>query len=1768
MREVCKWNGSAECETGWFASVSGLEGASQGMWSTGRRSLSGLFALLMWAVLLPVLSGCGTGGYIGGGISAMSRTSATIDATQSIGISASASSGLPLSWALNPVSCTAGSCGTLSATSGASITYSAPTNVPTSFQVQLVASVQGTSDQKMTMITVNPAPKIVGTPPGGTVNTPYTTTLTTSGGTGTLTLTQSAGTLPPGLAFNSTTGVLSGTPTTAGTFTATFSVTDQSDIPMTVTTPESITISAGTTAGLAISGAPGNGTVGTAYTAQLMASGGVAPYSWSLSSGSLPPGLALSASGGLIAGTPTTAGTYAFTAHVMDSAGNTASAPFVISVANGSSGLTLTASSLPNGTVNTPYSATIGVTGGTSPYSCVAVGGSLPGGLTLNANCSVTGTPTTAGTSIVTVKATDSASPANSVTGPESITINASGVTLTTTNPPNGTVNTPYTGSIGVAGGTGPYGCSLVSGTLPAGLTLNANCSLSGTPTTSGSSTVTVKVTDSSSPTPNTSNNQVTITINPTNVTLTLSNPPAGTVDTVYTGSIGVAGGTGPYSCSLVSGTLPAGLTLNANCSLTGTPTTAGTSSVTVKVTDSATPTANSSTGSVSITIDPSTTMLTLSNPPAGTVDTAYTGAVGVAGGKGPYSCSLVSGSVPAGLTLNTNCSLTGTPSTAGTSNFSVKATDSTSPTPISSTGAVSLTINAPTATLTLSNPPAGTVDTPYVGAVGVAGGSGPYSCSLVSGTLPAGLTLNTNCSLTGTPSTAGTSNFTVKATDSTSPTPISSTGAVSLTINASTITLTLSNPPSGTVNSPYSGSVGVAGGTAPYSCILAGGSVPAGLTLNSNCSLSGTPTTQGTSTFSVKATDGATPTSNTTTGSVSLTINPSGATLTLSSPPAGTVDVAYAGSIGVAGGTGPYSCSLVSGTLPAGLTLNNNCSLTGTPTTAGISNVTVKATDSATPTANTTTGAVSITINPSAVTLALSNPPAGTVDVAYTGSIGVTGGTTPISCALVSGTLPAGLTLNNNCSLTGTPTTAGATTISVKATDSATPTANTTTGPVTITINPSAVTLALANPPDGTVGVVYTGSVGVTGGTTPYSCSLVSGAVPAGLTLNSNCSLTGTPTTAGPSTFTVKVTDSATPTANTVTGPVTVTIQAATKLTLTISGQLPNATLNQPYTYTLQAQGGVQPYTFALTGGSLPPGISLSPSGVISGTPTQVGASSFTVTVTDTESTPQTASAQLVLLVVYPTTPYDPELSGPYAFLFNGYDDAVLGVLSYKTATVGSFTADGTGVLTTGELDSNHQTTTGTKVATQTLLGTYTLDSATHGTMVVTPINADGTTAQSSTYTISLVAPTAPATTATQGDLVETDTNSLNGTKGAGNFLAQTSSSFATGLTGSYAFGVSGDTPCLLSCAANLNLTGGPAATAGEFTMNGSSFTGTSDYVIAATATNAVSTSGTAGTADSNGRLQFTMTTAGSPTAYPTDYAVYMVNGSQAFIMSTDVHSTSILLAGSMTQQTAGAAASTSITGPYVGYENAAINPGLVNGLLLQNTLDLGTATVFRGTGNAATCNTTNVDVGGLSGLTNSLGNLLGGLLSGVLGSTELTGNSSCASATGGPTGRIVYKYVSPLLSAPPSPRVVYLYGPGSGYFVETSYAGIGQIVQQSYPAGQTQFSLGTLDGTFTYGTTDDSTVASVDASGTFTADGQGDATSTTDQSVLVGTLNVVTLGVTNSQTYSLTDATAGRYTSGSLLSPTTVLYAVSPNEFVLLNSGLTSPSIVLLQK
>ena len=248
------------------------------------------------------------------------------------------------------------------------------------------------------------------------------------------------------------------------------------------------------------------GTVGKSYATTLQASSGTKPYSWSLSSGTLPAGLSLVASTGVISGKPTTTGVHDFTVKVTDATSSkpqTATKSLSINIAAVVTPLQFSTSSLSAGQIGVAYSKMIQATGGTTPYHWSISSGALPAGLTLSATTgTISGKPTKSGSSTFTAKVTDSTSPAQTATRSLTITVAsaAAPVQISTTSLTSGQVGVPYSTIVLATDGTAPYKWSVTSGSLPAGFTLAAATgTIAGTPTASGTHSFTIHVADSAS---------------------------------------------------------------------------------------------------------------------------------------------------------------------------------------------------------------------------------------------------------------------------------------------------------------------------------------------------------------------------------------------------------------------------------------------------------------------------------------------------------------------------------------------------------------------------------------------------------------------------------------------------------------------------------------------------------------------------------------------------------------------------------------------------------------------------------------------------------------------------------------------------------------------------------------------------------------------------------------------------------------------------------------------------------------------------------------------------------------------------------------------------------------------------------------------------------------------------------------------------------------------------------------------------------------------
>ncbi|HVW86735.1 MAG TPA: PKD domain-containing protein, partial [Bryobacteraceae bacterium] len=242
-------------------------------------------------------------------------------------------------------------------------------------------------------------------------------------------------------------------------------------------------------------------------------------------------------------------------------------------------------------------------------------------------------------------------------------------------------------------------------------------------------------------------------------VAITTTSLSSGVVGVPYSAMVAAAGGTAPYTFSATG--LPAGLSISAGGQITGTPTAAATGTVAVTVTDSSTPSHLTSTRNLSIAISPAL-VLTTSSLPVGTVGVAYSAAVAANGGVSPYTFSATG--LPAGLSMSSTGQITGTPTASGVSTVAVTVTDSSTPSHLTASANLSITINGALAitTSSLSN---GAVGLAYTATVSASGGTQPYTFSATG--LPAGLSMSAGGQITGTPTAAGSNSVHVTVTDS-----------------------------------------------------------------------------------------------------------------------------------------------------------------------------------------------------------------------------------------------------------------------------------------------------------------------------------------------------------------------------------------------------------------------------------------------------------------------------------------------------------------------------------------------------------------------------------------------------------------------------------------------------------------------------------------------------------------------------------------------------------------------------------------------------------------------------------------------------------------------------------------------------------------------------------------------------------------------------------------------------------------------------------------
>lgn len=1001
--------------------------------------------------------------------------------------------------------------------------------------------------------------------------------------------------------------------------------------------------------------------VAAPYTQTFTFNGGMQPWS-GFQVTNVPAGITVTgttANSVTISGAATQAGTFNLNVSATDSStGNgpyTVGQAFALTVAAPTLSLTPASGTL-NATYGAAYSQTFTASGGTGAYS-YAVSGTLPAGLSFTGS-TLSGTPTAPGSYPISVTATDTTATGTgspfTVTQNYTVNVAAPVIDVTPGVLPAATAGAGYSQALTAIGGVAPYSLSLTAGSLPSGLTL-AGGTISGTPTQVGSFNFTITATDANT---QSGAHAYTLTVNAPVLTLT---PASGATNVAFNAAVSqsytASGGVGPYGYAITAGALPSGVTLNSGTGqLSGSTVQVGTFNFTVTATDTGITGVGapfSVAGNYSLVVAPPVIAIDQATLTAANVASPYNMTLTASGGLAPYSFSISAGALPAGLSLSSGGVLSGTPTAGGTFNFSVRATDASgAPGPFNGVRAYTLTVAAPTVVLPSTTLVAGQRGNSYSAALNPAsGGTAPYTYVVTAGALPAGVSLSASGTLAGTPTVFGSFSFTVTATDSSTGTgPYSANQAYTLSV--------VDQPPVAgavTVSLPYGAP------STPITLNLTGGA-PTAVAIAS-APTNGTATVSGTSisyqpNASFSGTDSFTYTATNSGG----TSAPASVTVTVGAPVLGVaasgslnavVGVSYSQTFNFSGGTAPFGTYQVTG-MPAGLSItgsgSNSVTVSGVPRAQGTFTLGVSAKDSSTGNGPFTVSQ-NFTLSVAAPNLVIA-PASGNLTATYAApfsqAITASGGIGPYSYAL-GGALPAGLTLNTGTgAISGTPTASGSFAFSVTATDTG---ATGTGAPFTVAAN---YTLTIAAPtitvtptalPAAIAGQTYSAALTGSGAVGPYGFTLTGGALPTGLTLAANGQITGTPTASGNFAFTVQVRD-----ANGQTGTANLTLTVGVPVLTVTPTTLPAAAQGLAYNQTLTASGGVAPYSFAVSSGTLPAGLTLNTvSGVISGTPTASGSANFAITVTDsTTGTRATLTVNYALVVAArPDPANDPEVRG-----------------------------------------------------------------------------------------------------------------------------------------------------------------------------------------------------------------------------------------------------------------------------------------------------------------------------------------------------------------------------------------------------------------------------------------------------------------------------------------------------------------------------------------
>ncbi len=776
------------------------------------------------------------------------------------------------------------------------------------------------------------------------------------------------------------------------------------------------------------------------------------------------------------------------------------------------------------------------------------------------------------------------------VSSPVSVTMTPASVTLTPsqiqafTATVSNTSNTAVTWSISPAvGSISTSGLYTAPPSILSSQTVTVKATSAADATKSATSIVTVSPPVSS---------PVSVTVTPASVTLTQSQTQAFTATVANTTNTAVT-----WSISPAVGSISATGLYTAPASILGSQTITVRATSVANSTKSATATVTLN-PPVSVTVTPASATMTQSQAQMFTATVTNTSNTAVTWSISPQVGSIsTAGLYIAPATISSSQTVTVTATSVADATKSATAAVTLNP-------PVSVTVTPANVTLTQSQTQAFTATVTNTSNTAVTWSVSPAVGSITA----AGL-------YTAPAAIASSQTVTVTAT-SVADTTKSATATVTLnppagvTVTPASVTLTQSQTQAFSATVTNSSNTAVTWSISPVvGSITAAGLYTAPATIASSQTVTVKATSVADSTKSATVTVTLNP-------PVGVTVTPASATLTQSQTQTFTATVTNTSNTAVTWSISPVVGAISTAglyTAPASISTSQTVTVTATSV--------ADATKSATATV-TLNPPVGVSVTPTAATMLPSQGQTFTATVTGTSSTGVTWSIAPATGAISS----AGL-------YTAPSTVASTSSVTVTATSVANPARSASAG---VTLIPP-VQITTTSLPGGTVGTAYTASLAATGGVAPYTWSVASGSLPGGLSLSASTgTISGTPTAAGSYNVTVKVTDAA---GYQATAALAIVIAAASCTTCSPLGitttSLPAGTVGSAYSATLAATGGTSPYTWSISAGQLPFGLTLaSATGAISGTSSSVGSSSFTAMVTDSASPHNTASQALTINV------------------------------------------------------------------------------------------------------------------------------------------------------------------------------------------------------------------------------------------------------------------------------------------------------------------------------------------------------------------------------------------------------------------------------------------------------------------------------------------------------------------------------------------------------